>query len=204
MMSRNVVIASVFLFSYCAEAAPSSAHRDLHNVEGENGIVHFHGAVLVSPCLLDSGSQEQDIDMGDVPARLFKQAGDRSARVIFAVKMKDCLAGARSSHRDVAGEMTGSNPRRYTSQERVISLTFSGESDAENPDLLKVNGGVRGLGLRLLDGKGQDLVLNQSQSPYLLMPGDNSLTFMATLESTRNNVGAGHYYSVVRLRMEYL
>nr|WP_314425844.1 fimbrial protein [uncultured Erwinia sp.] len=203
-MITRALIFSAIMFSSGVYATYSPVHRDLHDVEGENGVVHFHGSVLTSPCILASDSQEQDIDMGEVSARLFHQAGDRSQRVIFAIRMKDCLAGAHGFVDDVPGQMTGTNVRTYISDERVISLTFAGEPDVANPDLLMVRGGVRGLGLRLMDSKGNVLPLNQTQRPYLLTPGDNTLSFMASLESTQRYVGAGSYYGMVRLMMEYL
>lgn len=203
-MTARTLILSALMFSCCASATLSPVHRDLYDVEGQNGVVHFHGAVLTSPCILANESQEQDVDMGEVSARSFRQEGSRSKRVIFVVNLKGCLAGAHESHEDIPGKMTGINVRSYTTDERVISLTFAGESDGANPDLLMVLGGVRGLGLRLMDSKGTPLFLNQTQHPYLLFPGDNTLTFMAALESTQKYVGAGSYYGMVRLMMEYL
>ena len=201
MIARTLIL-SALMFSCCASATLSPVHRDLYDVEGQNGVVHFHGAVLTSPCILASESQEQDVDMGEVSARSFSQEGSQSQKVTFVINLKGCLAGAHESHEDIPGKMTGVNVRSYTTDERVISLTFAGESDDVNPNLLMVHGGVRGLGL--MDSKGSPLFLNQTQHPYLLFPGDNTLTFMAALESTQKYVGAGSYYGMVRLMMEYL
>jgi len=203
MMAR-ILILFTLIFSQFTSATVSQVHRDLHNAIGEKGIIHFHGAVMVSPCAFSAESREQSVDMKEIPARKFHQAGDRSDQVIFTIRMKDCLAGAHESHEDIPGKVTGTNTRVYTSDERVISLAFMGEQDAANPELLMVHGGTTGLGLRLMDSKGKALVLNQTQHPYLLMPGDNSLTFIASLESTQKNVGSGSFYGMVHLMMEYL
>ena len=202
-MITRIFILSVLIFSHSLSAELTTAHRNLYHAERQNGVVHFRGAVMASPCILDSASQEQDIAMGDISARQFHQAGDQSKQVTFVVKMKDCLTGAYEYHRDLPGEMTGNRNRVYTTGEQVISLSFSGETDDVNPDLLKVQG-VRGLGLRLMDHNGKPLSLNQTHNPYLLPSGDSNLTFIAALESTQKYTGAGSYYGMVRLMLEYL
>lgn len=197
-------LSAMLLFSSVSYAELSHLHRDLHNVEGEYGVLHFFGGVMVSPCILSSESQEQGIDMGNVTARYFKRAGDRSPAVIFTINIRDCLAGVHESHADIAGYSRGIFTHTYTSREQLVSLRFAGESDFTNPELLKIDGRTQGLGLRLLDNNGNPLALNQAQHPYLLPPGDSNLTFRAMLESTRSQITAGDYQGTVHLMMEYL
>lgn len=184
--------------------ARSDRHNDLNNVDGQFGTVHFRGDVLVSPCILASQSQEQLVDMKTASAGEFHRIGDRSRKVTFVLKLQDCLAGARQVYEDFPGHTLGGDAHLLTSQERVVSLFFSGESNAANPNLLQLEGNLHGLGLRLFDAQGNPLSLNQAQPPYLLSPGNNSLTFMAALESTGSRVSSGSYLGTLHLRVEYL
>lgn len=199
-----LLCAAALLCSPLAEAELNKTRRDLHNVPGEYGVVHFSGDVLVSPCILASESQEQLVVMKSASARQFHRAGDRSDKAIFVLKLQDCVAGAHQRHDDLPGQSIGDEREIYTTAEQVVSLHFTGEAEAENADLLRVEGNVRGLGLRLFDARGTPLSINQAQHPYLLSPGDNSLTFMAALEATQSQVSAGSYISTLHLQVEYL
>ncbi|UIM55345.1 hypothetical protein QEP77_24205 [Serratia sp. B1] len=81
---------------------------------------------------------------------------------------------------------------------------FLGESDVDNPSLLKLNGGVQGIGLRLQDQQGQALELNQRSRPYILQPGSNTLWFSASVESTQRAVMAAGFAAVAHIQVIYL
>lgn len=195
---------AILLADRPAAAALKDTRSDLHNVDGQYGTVHFRGDVLVSPCILASQSQEQLVEMKTATAREFHHAGDRSRKVTFVLKLQDCLAGARQVHEDFPGHTIGRDAHLLSSSERVVSLFFSGEPDGANHDLLQLEGNVHGLGLRLFDARGEPLSLNQAQTPYLLSPGNHSLTLMAALEATDSWVSGGSYLGTLHIRVEYL
>lgn len=65
-------------------------------IEGTTGTVSFHGGLLSSPCSLTPDSRDQSVDLGDVSARDFRNAGDRSAPVRFRLSFRTaCWARAR-------------------------------------------------------------------------------------------------------------
>ena len=203
VINLRALLFPILLLSHSVDARLTPVHQALYNTDNQHGILHFSGEILVSPCILAAESQEQDIVMGITSARWFRQAGDRTKQVTFVINLQDCLAGSHGYHRDSPGEVAGfGKPARLTGGQ-MVSLSFSGESDDLNPELLRVQG-VKGLGLRLMDAQGNPLILNQAQRAYLLTPGDNSLTFKVALESTRKYVVAGNYYGMIRLMMEYL
>ena len=201
MISRIAVL-SVLMCSLGVHAEMTDVHQRLYDVDGQHGIIHFRGSVFTSPCVLDSASQVQEVVMNDVSARIFQHAGARSEPVPFTIKMKGCLAGARDTYITPPEVISRINQASAT-KERLIALSFIGETDGIHPGLLKLQG-VRGLGLRVLDNHGKPLILNQGRYPYLLPIGDSNLQFTAVLESTQKNVSSGSYYGMMRLMLEYL
>ena len=101
---------------------------------------------------------------------------------------------ARATATPAASICRESRPRRWC----------FGESDVDNPSLLKLNGGVQGIGLRLQDQQGQALELNQRSRPYILQPGSNTLWFSASVESTQRAVMAAGFAAVAHIQVIYL
>lgn len=179
-------------------------HNDGDHSGEDSGVVRFHGSVFASPCVLAMKSRIQDVEMSDISARRFHQAGDRSQPVLVKVYLKDCLKGASMVRGSVAAKTSAQNWRAWSTGEQAVQLTFIGEADAANSQLIHTEGSTRGAGIRLLDSDGKALELNQTQRPYLVKTGDSELTFMAALESTGTSVTAGDFRGLVRLKMEYL
>jgi len=168
-------------------------------IEGTTGTVSFHGGLLSSPCSLTPDSRDQSVDLGDVSARDFRNAGDRSAPVRFRLSFRNCLLGARALADNPAGPRNGDAGRLYLQGEQAATLVFLGESDVD-----KLTGGVQGIGLRLQDQQGQALELNQRSRPYILQPGSNTLWFSASVESTQRAVMAAGFAAVAHIQVIYL
>lgn len=79
-------------------------------IEGTTGTVSFHGGLLSSPCSLTPDSRDQSVDLGDVSARDFRNAGDRSAPVRFRLSFRNCLLGARALADNPAGAQRRRRP----------------------------------------------------------------------------------------------
>lgn len=191
-------------FQALADVPIQSAHNDQDHASEDGGIVRFHGSVFASPCVLMTQSRFQDVELGDISAQRFHQAGDRSEPVRFKLYLKDCLKGASRSRTSLASRATGEDWRSYTTGEQAVQLTFIGEADPVNTQLLRTTGTTIGAGIRLLDRKGNALDLAQTHVPELVKTGDSELSFFAALESTGRNVSAGEFSGLVRLKMEYL
>lgn len=187
-------------FQSWADVPPQSQH----NASEDSGIVRFHGSVFASPCVLMTQGRIQDVEMGEISAGRFRQTGDRSQPVRFKLYLKDCLKGASQSRGSLASKTTGSDWRAYSTGEQAVQMTFVGEPDIENTQLLRTTGTSRGAGIRLLDKGGNALAVGQTHEPMLVNAGDSELNFMAALESTGQHVSAGDFSSLVRLKMEYL
>jgi fimbrial protein len=202
-MKRTILalLGSALLFSGAQGAEETHARGE---VSGEYGNVHFHGRVYTSPCVLDMASREQTIDLGDISARRFHQAGDRSQPVSITLRLNDCLKGAARIISDTPALGGGGVTVMHSTAETGIGLTFMAEAAPGNSDLVRIHGDVQGAGLRLLSARAWPLSLNQPQQLYVLKPGDNVITLMAALESTESSVTAGEFYGLVRLKLEYL
>lgn len=100
--------------------------------QGTVGNVSFHGGLLSSPCSLTPDSQDQSIDLGDVNAREFHNAGDRSAPVRFRLSFRNCLLGARALADNPAGQRNGDAHPLFLRSEQTAMLVFIGESDGDS------------------------------------------------------------------------
>ncbi|AHY09669.1 type 1 fimbrial protein [Serratia plymuthica] len=195
---RPLLLGVLLLGGSAAAATPFDV------IEGTTGTVSFFGGLLSAPCSLVLDSRDQAIDLGEVSARDFQNAGDRSTPVRFRLSFRNCLLGAKALADNPAGQRNGDAGRLYLQGEQAATLVFLGDSDANNPDLLKLNGGVQGIGLRLTDQQGRALSLNQQSRPYILQPGSNTLWFNAQIESTQKYTQASQFQGVVHVQLVYL
>lgn len=182
----------------------TSGRQDMSNVSGEYGNVRFHGRVFVSPCVLDMASRDQTIDLGDISASRFRQSGDRSDPVLVTLNLNGCLKGSGHTLRDFPGQTSEMPELAHSTVERGVSMTLMAEGAPENSDLGRIRGDVRGAGIRLLTERKQLIHLNQPQRMWILKPGDNAIHFLAALESFGQEVTAGEFNGLVRLKLEYL
>lgn len=210
MMKTRLALLALFLFSVSQQTLADinvpilPQHQDKDHQGEDGGKVMFHGSVYASPCVLAPASRLQTVDLGEMSAGSFHQAGDRSRPAQVRVEFRDCLKGASQARDSGAARTIGDNKHRYTNNaEQAVQMTMIGDSDENNPQLLHLTGSTSGAGIRLLDTHQRALDINQTQSPFLVKSGDSSQVFHAALESTGRNVTAGHFNGLLRLKMEY-
>ena len=198
------MLCALLMAGMACSVQATSGRQDMSNVSGEYGNVRFHGRVFVSPCVLDMASRDQTIDLGDISASRFRQGGDRSDPVLVTLYLNGCLKGSGHTLRDFPGQTSEMPELAYSTVERGVSMTMMAEGAPENSDLGRIRGDVRGAGIRLLTEGNQLIHLNQPQRMWILKPGDNSIHFLAALESFGREVTAGEFNGLVRLKLEYL
>ncbi|MEL0551978.1 MULTISPECIES: fimbrial protein [Enterobacteriaceae] len=197
-------LCALLLAGYACAVQADNGRRDMSHVSGEYGNVHFHGRVYVSPCVLDMASRDQSIDLGEISARAFHQAGDRSHPVLVTLNLNDCLKGSGHKLQDVAGQTSAAPLFAHSTTGQGVSLTLMAESARENSDLARIHGDVEGAGIRVMN-EGQQLIhLSQPQRMWIVKPGNNAIHFLAALESTGTEVSAGEFHGLLRLQLEYL
>jgi len=198
------MLCALLMAGMACSVQATSGRQDMSNVSGEYGNVRFHGRVFVSPCVLDMASRDQTIDLGDISASRFRQGGDRSDPVLVTLYLNGCLKGSGHTLRDFPGQTSEMPELAYSTVERGVSMTMMAEGAPENSDLGRIRGDVRGAGIRLLTERKQLIHLNQPQRMWILKPGDNAIHFLAALESFGQEVTAGEFNGLVRLKLEYL
>lgn len=150
------------------------------------------GNVVPTSCDVDSSSQNLTVPMGDLSAGVFQSVGDVGPARPFRIRLKNCVAAA-------SGTLNA-------------TVTFSGQADAINNDLLALSdtGGVgagnmaAGVGLQILDGRNrQALALGAASTAYTLNAGDNILTYFLRYKATTVPVQAGNANAIMYYDMAY-
>lgn len=90
----------------------------------------------------------------------------------------------------------------WADNQPAVTVSFRAPRDADNPQLVKAQG-VSGLGLRLEDGRGEDVRLGSRGKPLLLTPGQDTLSYTVTPERTSSDLMAGSYRAVVDFHLSY-
>lgn len=174
----------------------AQATVDNWDVEGANGTLYVHGALTESACRLEMESVRQDIALGEVSTGRLSQVGSRGEPVRFELRLADCLRSPAGSRDLRIGGLS------WAAGQPAVTVSFNAFRDADNPQLARAQG-VSGLGLRLLDGKGEDVRLGSRGKPLLLIPGSNTLTYTVAPERTPASLMAGSYRAVVNFHLSY-
>ena len=164
--------------------------------DGANGVLQVRGALTESACRLEMESAWQDISLGEIGTGRLQKVGDRGTPVAFELRLQDCLrspTGSRDAH---TGALS------WASNQPAVSVSFRAVQDADNPQLVKAQG-VAGLGLRLEDGRGQDVRLGSRGEPLLLTPGQNALSYTVAPERTKAALVAGSYRATLDFSLSY-
>ncbi|MBF8219169.1 fimbrial protein [Serratia ureilytica] len=169
---------------------------DGHYADGSSGVLYVRGALTESACRLEMASARQEIRLGDVATGRLQQMGDRGTPVTFRLQLQDCLRSP------VGGRDYRTGALAWAPQQPAVTVSFSAPADADNPQLVRVNG-AGGLGLRLLDAAGQDVRLGSRGRPLLLTPGQNSLNYTVAAERTAALLTPGAYRATVDFRLSY-
>ena len=169
---------------------------DNWQVEGAHGQLFVHGALTESACRLEMNSVRQDVALGETGTAWLQSPGMQGHPVHFEIRLEDCLPGQAAVRDDRTGGLT------RTAGQPVVSVRFQAERDADNPELVKAQGGA-GLGLRLEGENGRDVRLGERGKPLPLKPGKNTLRYIVTPERTPAGLVAGSYRAVVDFHLSY-
>lgn len=182
----------------CSAGLPAGIAMAADNwrVEGANGVLQLHGVLTESACRLEMNAADQSISLGNTGTGRLQQAGDRGEPVIFQLRLRDCIRTSGGSRDERGGVLS------WDANQPVVSVRFIAPADADNAQLIKVQG-VSGLGLRMLDAAGQDIRLGFRGKPQFLTPGQDVLTYRVMPERTAAPLQAGAYRSQVNFRLNY-
>ncbi|EPK0251110.1 fimbrial protein [Serratia marcescens] len=164
--------------------------------DGANGVLQVRGALTESACRLEMASAWQDISLGEIGTGRLQHVGDRGTPVAFELQLRDCLRSPAGSRDSRTGALS------WADNQPAVMVTFRAMQDVDNPQLVKAQG-VAGLGLRLEDGRGQDVRLGSRGEPMLLTPGQNALSYTVMPERTAASLVAGSYRATLDFSLSY-
>ncbi|EAT6372294.1 type 1 fimbrial protein [Salmonella enterica] len=137
-----------------------------------DGTIHFTGSITDQACNIDTGSQDMDVDLGNVSKSAINgSVGIKAAPTKFSLKLTSCpstISGA--------------------------TVKFDGTADNDNQDLLMLDneaGVATGVGIEIADKNGSTIPLHTASMNYPLVEGENSLDFIARYVSTKSSVTTG-------------
>ncbi len=102
------------------------------------GTVTFTGNLIAAPCIIDAATQNVNINFGQVIA-------DNDTIVENTKESEIKLGGCDFSAMPAVNR---------------VEVKFSGQPDLDHPDLLRVTGSAKGVGIRFMNVTGHDLPLN--------------------------------------------
>lgn len=175
---------------------PPSHAADNEEVDGANGTLYVYGALTESACRLEMSSARQDVRLGETGTASLATLGAQGIPVAVELHLRDCLRSPASQRDRRTGALTSAP------NQPAVTVSFSAPSDPDDPQLVRAQG-VSGLGLRLLDIRGQDVRLGSRGEPLLLTPGQSSLTYTVRAERTKAPLVTGAYRAAVDFQLNY-
>ncbi len=172
------------------------ANANVQAAPGNSGVLFVHGALTEGACRLEMSSAYQDIWLGDITTGSLSMPGSRAEPVAFQLRLRDCMRMGAAIRDPRLGY------RLWDAYQPAVTVSFSAPADADNPQLVQVQG-ANGLGLRVLDAGKQDVRLGSRSRPQLLALGDNGLQFYVMAERTRAPLLAGAYRAAIDFRINY-
>lgn len=170
--------------------------QNKQSVIGENGSLTVYGSLTESACRLEMESARQDVQLGNLDTAMLQQPGDHGRPVSFQLRLKDCVRGPSHARDTQTGDLT------WSTMQPSVSVYFSGVSDDDAPDYIKVRG-AGGLALRLMDSRGHLITLSPHATPLLISPGMDQLTYTVTPIRTVAPLRAGAYQASIGFRILY-
>lgn len=197
--TKVVALMMLSSFGLAGSTLFSSAHAleaNNWNVDGAHGVLHVYGSLTESACRLDMTSAWQDINLGNTGTSELLEVGQRGTPVEVRLKLQDCLISSARNVNVLTNTIT------WSRSQPAISATFVAPVDDNNPELIKVEGN-QGVALRLTDKFGQNVGLGHRGAPYLLIPGQDELTYYIALERTQDFLDPGAFRAQIHFNLNY-
>lgn len=159
------------LLSHCA--ALSLLSLSAAYGAGHDGTVNITGTIVDKTCAVSADSTTLLVKFGNVSSKTFARAGDGTRYEPFTINLEKCGAGASN-----------------------VTVTFSGNADDHNPDLLALTpdvGVATGMAIALYDREKNLIPLDQPGGGTDLIPNQASvaLIFYARYLANGETVSSG-------------
>lgn len=151
---------------------------------GLEGRVRMAGEIHNSACDIDLKNPFQIIEMSTDTVSQILRTGYGNTQ-FFSIYLTGC-----------PGSVNGQGNKT----ENFLRLAFDGPSDN---GLLQVLGGVKGVGLQILDNNDVPLVPGTLSSPYVIESNDMRMDYKIRLKYNREDFKLGDYTSIIRYKIDY-
>ncbi|EKT61558.1 fimbrial protein [Providencia sneebia] len=173
-MKKLMPLLSLFLISFNIYASA---------IQGF-GRVNMKGTIVETPCLIDTGSDDQSINLGVIPISYISQNG-ASQEKKFSIKLIDCQL-VSSVNENIQWEN--------------FEVTFNGASKG---NYYTVNGDARGVVLQIKDINDQTAVPGKSMDKIKISSGDMFLDYKIRLVADGSDVRAGDFHTIIIYKISY-
>lgn len=170
--------------------------KDSWNIDGEHGELHVYGSLIESACRLDMRSAFQDVELKDTSLTSLNKQGDSGKSTTFVLQLLDCQR--------TRGELTNirTGTLVWDSIQPVISVTFNGVKDPDDPSLWLMKG-VSGADLMINDSKGHQIVPGVPEKPQFVTPTQDQLVYSISSVRTKSPLIAGGFRTIVDFKVNY-
>lgn len=195
-----LIVGSDLRFVMASERQSSipTAPVDGWEVEGMHGDIHVEGSLTESPCRLKMESAEQSVSLGTIPRYRLLRIGDHSPVVTVHLQLEDCGMASNHLRNDLYEESD------YQLPDQLVSfLTVEGVESPDNLHLLKINGDVEGVALRLEDPEHHQLIPGEHSRGLIMKQGNTDLVLYAMLERTEQPLKEGQFNVLMNFTLGY-
>lgn len=162
----------------------------------QEGRLQVYGHLTDGVCQVELASRWQTVSLGETTSWRLDKPGDQGERIPFQLRLRDCLRNAGSARDRNSGNLV------WASQQPVVSVTFTAQTDADNPELVALRG-TAGVGLRISDDQWRTVRMGQPQRPDFLSPDADTLTWYATPERTAGALRPGAFLARMNFTLNY-
>lgn len=153
--------------------------------QAHDGRVNITGVINDNTCTLSPDSHNFTVKLGSVSNRQFYHAGDGSAWQAFTLDLQNCGSTASG-----------------------VTVSFSGQTDRFNADLLALDGGAdsaSGVGIAIYNADKTPIALGDMSELLALLPGESSvqLRFYARYVADGSVVSAGEANATATFILTY-
>ncbi|ECG8590412.1 fimbrial protein [Salmonella enterica subsp. salamae] len=152
---------------------PLSSLAENYNVVINGGEVHFFGGVVNAACVVDTNSEAQTVEMGQIRTNAFSGPGTWGDPQAFTLVLKDC----------------------DTSVSQQVGVAFEGLTDQKDPEVIAVTAGAgsaQGIGIGIFDSLGNLVIPNtQPQTFSAIQNNTTVLNFVAKYRAIAKDVLPG-------------
>lgn len=146
--------------------------------------INVTGNVIAGTCTVTPDSQSKEVKLGNVSSLQFQRTGDGSPVQAFILRLEKCSTAVSS-----------------------VTVTFNGEQDAQNPDLLAIeqtSGAANGIAVAIYDQSRKLVPMNTASASYELKPDQIvPLKFYARYLSTKDTVTSGNATATTTFVLNY-